>query len=128
MPFQKTIRNTLPELLDRAKQMRGEPTPAEAKLWEQLQNRQLGGLRFRRQHPVNAYILDFWCPACKLVVELDGSAHDTPQAKEHDAARQEHLQSYGYTILRFSNERVTNELPVVLNEILNAANLAHRSE
>ncbi len=107
--------------------MRDVPTPAEAILWEALQRRQLSGLKFRRQHPVDAYILDFWCPACKLAIELDGSYHDSPEAQEHDAARQEHLESYGYKVLRFRNEQVLNCLPEVLQEILSVANLATSS-
>ena len=97
--------------------MRQEPTPAEAILWESLRGRKLGGLKFRRQHPVNAYILDFWCHDCQLVIELDGNAHDTASARGHDEMRQQHLESHGYTVLRFRNEEVLNNLPAVLHVI-----------
>ncbi len=118
MSLRRTIRNTLPELQDRAREMRAVPTSAEAILWEELRSRRLSGLKFRRQHPVNAYILDFWCPACKLAIELDGSIHDTPEAQEYDAIRQQHLESFGYTVLRFRNEEVLQDMPAVLQQIL----------
>jgi very-short-patch-repair endonuclease len=121
MGIRRTIRNTLPELLDHAREMRADPTPAEEILWEELRSRTLNGLKFRRQHTVNAYILDFWCPACKLAIELDGSAHDTPEAQEYDAIRQQHLESFGYTVLRFRNEQVLEDTPGVLQQILAAA-------
>ena len=117
MAFRRSVRNTQPELIAHARQMRREPTPAEAILWEALQGRKLGGLKFRRQHPVNAYILDFWCSACKLVVELDGSVHESSETRAHDEMRQHHLEEAGYTVLRFRNEEVLENLPTVLNII-----------
>jgi very-short-patch-repair endonuclease len=79
----------------------------------------LGGLRFRSQHPVGAFVLDFYCPSCKLVVEVDGVVHD--QQVEYDEARTEHLNGYGYRVIRFRNEEVLHELPSVLERILAAA-------
>ena len=117
MAFRRSVRNTQPELIAHARQMRREPTPAEAILWEALQGRKLGGLKFRRQHPVNAYILDFWCSACKLVVELDGSVHESSETRAHDEMRQRHLEEAGYTVLRFRNEEVLENLSTVLNII-----------
>ncbi len=121
MTLGRTIRNTAPELIAHARAMREEPTPAETVLWEALRARRLGGLKFRRQHPINAYILDFWCPECRLVIELDGAIHEQKDQKEHDEMRQRHLEAYGYTVLRFSNEEVRNNLPHVLRIIRTVA-------
>lgn len=90
-------------------------TPAEARLWSVLRNKQLAGLRFRCQHPVGSFILDFYCPAYKLVVEVDGEIHD--HQIEYDAARSAQLAEYGYRVLRFRNEQVINDLPQVLAAI-----------
>jgi len=94
-------------------------TPAELKLWGALQNKQLDGLKFRPQHPVGPFILDFWCPACKLVVELDGGMHDGQQ--DYDAARTQQLQDYDSRVIRFRNEEVLTDLASVLDRIREAA-------
>ena len=99
--------------------LRDDMTPAEKRLWEELRAKRLGGLRFRSQHPVGPFILDFYCPACKLAVELDGSVHDTQF--EQDAARTAHLVAYGYRVLRFTNDQVMTEMPAVLARILAAS-------
>ncbi len=90
-------------------------TPAEQMLWEALKGKQLDGLRFRAQHPVGQSVLDFCCPACKLVVELDGDVHDL--TREQDEARMQHLAAYGYHVIRFRNEEVFSELERVLERI-----------
>ena len=69
------IRGTTPEIDQRAKELRHHPTPAEALLWACLRNHQLNGLKLRRQHPLGRFIADFCCPACRLIVELDGPIH-----------------------------------------------------
>lgn len=99
----------------RARELRQEMTPAEEKLWQQLRNRKLAGLKFRRQHPVGRFIVDFYCPACRLVVEIDGDIHD--RQRERDAVRTEDLAAYGYRLLRFRNEQVLNDLETVLTAI-----------
>jgi very-short-patch-repair endonuclease len=98
-----------------AQQLRRELTPAERVLWEALRSRQVGGLRFRRQHAVGPFVLDFYCPAARLIIEVDGSVHD--QQAEQDAARTEHLEAYGLRVLRFRNEEVLDNLPVILARI-----------
>ena len=90
-------------------------TPAEEHLWSALKNKQLEGLRFRRQHPVGNFILDFYCPSCKLVIEVDGEVHS--DRLDYDDARTDKLGEYGYKVLRFSNERIINDLSQVLAEI-----------
>ncbi|WP_229425761.1 endonuclease domain-containing protein [Lusitaniella coriacea] len=76
-------------------------------------------MRFRRQHPVGSFILDFYCPSCKLAIELDGAIHEC-QA-EYDAARTQQLENFGYRVIRFQNERVLEDLPSVLAEIARIA-------
>lgn len=78
----------------------------------------MGGLKFRAQHPVGPFILDFYCPAYKLVIELDGGVHE--KQAEYDEARTRHLNEYNYRVIRFRNEEVLEDLPSVLERILEA--------
>ena len=98
-------------------------TPAELALWQALRGKQLDGLKFRSQHPVGQFILDFWCPACRLAVELDGGAHEGQE--QQDQACTEKLEEYGYRVIRFRNEEVLNDLPSVLERIRQAAHRTH---
>ncbi|WP_233501496.1 endonuclease domain-containing protein [Acaryochloris thomasi] len=113
------IRGTTPETELAARRLRNRLTPAEAKLWQALKNRKLGGLRFRCQHPIGRFIVDFYCPSCQLVVEIDGGVHQ--QQQDYDEARTEHLERYGYTVIRFSNKAVEQNLQTVLATIHNQA-------
>ncbi|WP_071590732.1 endonuclease domain-containing protein [Synechococcus sp. PCC 7336] len=113
------IRGTTPELDRAAKQLRKKLTPAEACLWQALRNRQLRGLRFRRQHPIDRFIADFYCPACKLAIEVDGAVHD--DRTEVDAARTQAMEAYGCRVIRFANQQVLNDLDAVLDAIYRAA-------
>ena len=105
----------------RARELRCEMTPAEVALWERLRDRQLLGLKFRRQTPINRYIADFCCPELRLVVELDGAVHEADAQVEHDRNRDSYLRSLGYLVLRFPNEQVLSEAHLVLSEIEKAA-------
>jgi very-short-patch-repair endonuclease len=116
---QSRIRGTTPEIEETAIKLRNNLTPAEARLWKALRNKQLEGLRFRCQHPVGNFILDFYCPSCKLVVEVDGEIH--AYQAEYDNQRTNKLAEYGYTLIRFSNEQIINDLPNVLAEIRRVA-------
>jgi very-short-patch-repair endonuclease len=102
------------EVQTAARAMRREPTIAEDRLWQALRGEALG-VRFRRQHPVGRFILDFWCPAARLVVEVDGDIHDLQ--KERDAARTEALAGFDYHVIRFRNSEVMDDLPDVLQRI-----------
>ena len=82
-------------------QMRHSPTPAEDKLWHALRNGKLAGFKFRRQRAIDRYVADFACTSTGLVIELDGSIHETQQ--EQDAERQTWLEEQGYVVLRFMN-------------------------
>jgi leucyl-tRNA synthetase len=106
-----------------AKALRKGMTKPEALLWSELRNRRLGGLKFRRQVPFDTYILDFLCPLCKLIIEVDGGSHIG--FDERDTERDTHFQSLGYTTLRFSNERIRGDLPQVLEEIARKCNSPH---
>jgi very-short-patch-repair endonuclease len=86
---------------DRARYLRKNMTQTEWRLWQRLSGRQLGGWKFRRQHPVGKYIVDFYCPAARLVIELDGSSHDDGTAFDYGQGRQAWLESQGYRVLRF---------------------------
>jgi very-short-patch-repair endonuclease len=101
-----------------ARELRIRQTPAEVMLWDALRDRRLAGLKFRRQHPVGPFIIDFCCPEQRLAIELDGAVHAGQQ--EQDAARQALLEAAGYRLLRFPNEAVQDDLPTVLETILAA--------
>ncbi|HET8626181.1 MAG TPA: endonuclease domain-containing protein [Thermomicrobiales bacterium] len=113
------VRGAAPRVAAAAKDLRQRLTPTEQALWRALQRRQVRGLKFRCQHPVGPYVLDFYCPACKLAVEVDGDVHD--EQEEQDEARTRHLEGYGYRVLRFRNEEVLTNLDVVLEQIAEAA-------
>ncbi len=96
--------------------MRRDASPAEAKLWQCLRDRQLGGFKFRRQRPVPPFIVDFCCIAVRLVVELDGDSHADQAA--YDARRTLRLERDGMHVIRFVNDDVRWHLDCVLEEIL----------
>ncbi len=88
------------------KDLRKKLTPAEARLWTMLKNGQLGGVKFRRQHSVGNYILDFYCTSHKLAIELDGQVHASLAAQDYDDKRTAYLESQGIKVLRFENDVV----------------------
>jgi adenine-specific DNA-methyltransferase len=104
-----------------ARDLRARQTPAEEILWARLRGRRLAGLKFRRQHPIGPFVVDFCCPDRRLVIELDGAVHILPGQRQRDAEREALLAAAGYTILRFSNNGVHDELPTVLAIIRAAA-------
>ena len=97
--------------------MRKRPTRAEKTLWQYLRGKRLRGFRLRRQQPIDRYIVDFYCRQAQLVVEVDGSSHDTAEAAEYDEQRTRFLEELGLSILRFGNEQVIYEIDAVLNTI-----------
>lgn len=99
-------------------QLRNEPTPWEHILWQSLKGKQLGGYKFRRQHGIENYIVDFFCPIVKLIVELDGGGHYDKSQKEKDIRRDEVLTNWGYTIIRIRNNEIDQNLEGVLEYIL----------
>ncbi len=102
-----------------ARELRRALTPAEQQRWHHLRSRQLAGYGFRRQHPVGRFIVDFFCPAAKLVIEVDGDTH--AEQTDYDAERTRWLnEQKGYGVLRFSNDDVHSNLPAVLDAIVAA--------
>ena len=99
------------------KELRENLTPAEAFLWKNLQKRQLKGRKFRRQHSIENFIVDFYCPEEKLIIELDGEIHKNATAEEKDWSRDKRLEELGFKIIRFENKMVFDFLPSVLKEI-----------
>ena len=93
-------------------------TKAEVALWERLRKKQLKGYRFRRQHPVARFIVDFYCHALKMVIEVDGGYHREPEQKEHDLARTKELEDMGLMVIRFSNEEVLQGIDLVIAKII----------
>jgi very-short-patch-repair endonuclease len=107
-----------PTTLARARELRSTATQAESKLWHHLRNRQLNDFKFARQEPIGPYIADFVCRAKKLVIEIDGVTHETPEELAHDAARTAFLVREGYRVIRFSNEQICGDLSPVLEAII----------
>ena len=104
------------EKRQRAKELRQNMTAAEALLWQELRTNKLAGWHFRRQQVIDGFIVDFYCHAASLIVEVDGGIHETQ--KEQDAERDEHLLSRGFRILRVTNDEVNKDLQGVLQKIL----------
>ena len=106
---------------ERARRFRRELTPPEARLYVALRGRKLRGLKFRRQHPIGPYILDFYCSAAKLAVEVDGASHLTAERGAHDERRTEWLALQGIKVLRIAASDVRDHLVDVLGWIGDAA-------
>jgi very-short-patch-repair endonuclease len=106
-----------PSTFKNACNLRHRETEAEKKLWKFLRNRQLLGKKFRRQHAIIKYVLDFYCHECKLAVELDGGIHTKEEIREYDLARTGILKEYGITVIRFWNAEVMNDIEDVLKKI-----------
>ena len=111
--------NNLPYLKTFRKKLRNNLTPAEASFWKIVQNKKFEGRKFRRQHSVGNYILDFYCPSEKLAIELDGQVHFNDAAREYDYERKLFLEHYGIKVLRFENKMVFEELEWMLGVIKN---------
>lgn len=92
----------------RARLLRKNQTPQESKLWKLLRNRNFHGLKFKRQHPVGKYIVDFVCIDKKIIIEIDGGLHNTPDKIKTDTSRTLYLESEGYKVIRFWNNEIDN--------------------
>jgi len=118
MPLREFLKHHAVQInKDRARRMRKRPTPTEDLLWQALRNRQLGGLKFLRQHPIGPTIVDFYCHEKRLVIEVDGGIHLNEEVKDYDKARQEYLEAYGVRILRCGADEVKSDLKAVLLRI-----------
>ena len=105
--------------------LRRHATPAERRLWSVLRSRRLDGLKFRRQHSLGPYVLDFYCHEARLAVELDGSIHSEPSRAAYDADRTRWLERQGVRVVRFSNSQVADQIDVVAAAICAAAGSPH---
>ena len=104
---QKSLRQTL----------RNEASPAEGILWSCLMGRKFHGLKFRRQYGIGAYVVDFYCPEARLVVEVDGQSHFEPGEEERDLARTKYIESKGILVVRVANGDVYGDMEKVLGRI-----------
>ena len=102
------------ESTKRARQLRERQTKAKSLLWTVLRAKQMSGMKFRRQHPVGPFIADFGCVSRRVIVELDGSHHD--DRYEDDASRQRYLEQQGWTVIRFPNDDVLDNVEAVAVE------------
>jgi len=109
--------NNHPDMEPFRRELRNAMTPAEAKMWSYLKNKQLNGRRFKRQHSFGRYILDFYCPTERLAVELDGAPHFNVEAREYDRKRDLFLEQHDILVLRFVNCYVFDNPEGVLNHI-----------
>jgi very-short-patch-repair endonuclease len=105
------------ELLGIAYDLRNSMTEAEKALWQKLRKKQVKGYKFRRQHPIKDFVVDFFCYEAKLVVEVDGGVHDHSTQRERDKERTVILKMLGLRELRFKNEEVLNEIENVVSII-----------
>jgi very-short-patch-repair endonuclease len=112
-----TDAHNLPELRTFRTELRGSLTPAEAAFWNIVKNSKLDGKKFRRQHSVGRYILDFYCPSERLAIELDGEVHFTQRAAEYDRERKLFLEYFGIKVIRFKNKLVFEEEERVIHKI-----------
>lgn len=104
-----------PNLVEAAREMRKYPTPTEDMLWRScLKNLEP---QFLRQRPIHNFIVDFYCPSLKLVIEIDGGQHNTKEGLMHDSERTEFLKSYGLEVIRFTNDQILNSLDLVIRKI-----------
>ena len=109
--------NASPRLFQFARELRERETKAEELLWENLKMKRLDGFKFRRQHPLSRFIVDFYCHKMKLAIELDGGYHEKTEQREYDRMRTEHLTAIGVREIRFKNEEVEKGLEGVLEII-----------
>lgn len=106
-----------PITFENAKKLRRQMTKSEKVLWNCLRKRQLNDYRFKSQHPIGDYIVDFYCHAAKLVIEVDGEIHLRKEQMEYDYIRTQELNELGLKVLRFTNTQVINKLENVIDEI-----------
>lgn len=101
------------------KDLRNDATKAERTLWKYLRNKQFGGYKFRRQHGIDSYIVDFYCPVLKLIIELDGWVHGEEEQRKKDQIKQKFLERERFLVVRYMNAQVRYELQAVLQDLWN---------
>jgi len=114
--------NASVSIRENAKVLRTNETKAEKLLWQYLKDKQLNGLKFRRQHAIDQFIADFYCHTLKLVIEIDGEIHTIAENKEYDANRTYELMQYGIKVIRFTNQEIDTNIEKVLKQIKEVCN------
>ena len=107
-----------PFIFQRAEELRENMTETEKKLWEVLKSKKLSGYKFRRQHPIQKYILDFYCHEARLGIEIDGEVHNSKGQKFYDNDRSKILEEFGIKIIRFQNRDIIENIEEVKDRIL----------
>ena len=107
-----------PNTFDKARLLRNNMTEAEKIVWDKLKNRKVFRARFRRQHPIGSFIVDFYCHEYKLAIEIDGEIHLKTEVNEYDDGRSHDIEKFGIKILRFTNNEVFTNLNKIIEEIL----------
>ncbi|HET9135353.1 MAG TPA: endonuclease domain-containing protein [Candidatus Kapabacteria bacterium] len=110
--------NNRSSLKEKRRALRREPTRAEAELWNGLRNNRCGGYKFRRQHSLGPFIVDFYCPEVHLAVEVDGVTHDDPDIEQYDRHREEYLIDNGIAVIRFTDGEVLWSVDLCIKKIL----------
>jgi very-short-patch-repair endonuclease len=111
------FQNASQSAFEKARVLRKSPTIAEDKLWQFVRGRKMLGKKFRRQHPFEEFILDFYCHECKLVIEIDGDYHLSKEQTAYDANRTAFLNEQGLSVLRFTNRQVMAEIDTVIRKV-----------
>ena len=111
LPYNKNLKQP-------SRQLRKDMTDAERRLWAKIRMKQLKGYQFYRQKPIGDYIVDFFCPRAKLVIEVDGSQHSSDEMTEYDRIRDEYMKSLGLRVLRFTNTDILTHIDGVVESIL----------
>ena len=111
------MRSTTKGTVEKARALRRVMTPPEARLWQVLRTRP-GGFKFRRQHPLGPFVLDFYCPSAKLAIEVDGIAHEMGANQQRDAARDQWLQDHGFRVLRIPAAEMKDDVEPVIRLIM----------
>ena len=107
-------------IFEKAHELRRNMTEAEKILWKELKNRRLFKTKFRRQHPIDIFIVDFYCHEFKLAIEIDGEIHLKKEVIDYDDGRTHDLEKLGIKLLRFTNDKVFTDISTILKEILQA--------
>ena len=114
---QKTMQNYAQRLKINSRNLRKKSTPHEIKLWSKIKNRSFHNLKFRRQHVIDKYIVDFICLEKKIIIELDGSQHKREKDQKYDRKRNDYLKNLGFIVLRFWNNEVNDNLNAIMLKI-----------
>jgi very-short-patch-repair endonuclease len=105
------------DIILQARELRKDMTEAEEALWNRLRRKQINGFIFRRQHPIDIFIVDFYCHELKLVIEVDGGVHTNTEVAEYDIGREAEIEKFGLKIIRFTNNEVFNNSKSVIEKI-----------